>query len=79
MVAYFDGVELKIFSGRVDGFILNKPVGKNGFGFDPIFSPKESFPKSFAQMSIHEKNKLSHRARAFIAFSKWYTKTINYT
>jgi len=79
IVAFFDGIELRIFSGRVDGFILDKPVGKNGFGFDPIFSPKESFPKSFAQMSIREKNKLSHRARAFIAFSKWYTNTVNYT
>ncbi|MEM0120455.1 MAG: RdgB/HAM1 family non-canonical purine NTP pyrophosphatase [Thermoprotei archaeon] len=79
VVVYFDGKELKTFSGHVYGFILNKPIGKKGFGFDPIFSPKELFPKSFGQMSVREKNKFSHRAQAFTAFAKWYTGSINYT
>jgi XTP/dITP diphosphohydrolase len=38
--------------------------GQNGFGYDPIFIPENQL-LSFAQMSISEKNKISHRSRAF--------------
>ncbi|MEM2987956.1 MAG: non-canonical purine NTP pyrophosphatase, partial [Candidatus Bathyarchaeia archaeon] len=44
-----------------------------GFGFDPIFKPVNS-QKTFAEMSIGEKNKYSHRARAFRKFAKWYKR-----
>ena len=43
------------------------PVGKAGFGYDPVFMP-EGYDITFAQMSIEEKNLLSHRARAFQKF-----------
>ena len=57
-----DGEEY-IFEGKVDGIILNERQGEEGFGYDPIFLP-EGFSKSFAEMSLEEKNVISHRGRA---------------
>ncbi len=53
-----------LFEGVVDGTILEQPIGNMGFGYDPIFMPL-GYSKSFAQMSIKEKNLISHRAIAF--------------
>jgi XTP/dITP diphosphohydrolase len=44
---------------------------ESGFGFDPIFKPDKS-QKTFAEMSIEEKNRCSHRAAAFRKFAEWY-------
>nr|WP_321450257.1 non-canonical purine NTP diphosphatase [uncultured Carboxylicivirga sp.] len=52
-----------LFEGIVDGIILNNKTGSEGFGYDPIFQPI-GFSQSFAQMSLKEKNTISHRARA---------------
>lgn len=52
-----------LFTGIVEGDIRNKKTGTNGFGYDPIFEP-ENLGKTFAEMTIDEKNKLSHRGRA---------------
>ncbi len=49
--------------GRVYGSIATEPRGSGGFGFDPIFVPEGS-TKTFAEMSLEEKNKYSHRGRA---------------
>lgn len=51
------------FEGECEGRILYNPTGKNGFGYDPIFSPKDS-NLSFAQMDTKNKNQISHRAIA---------------
>ena len=53
-------------SGKVEGYISDKPKGKNGFGYDPIFIPKNK-KKTFGQMKPFEKYKIDHR---FIAFKK---------
>lgn len=53
------------FEGVVNGMILHERKGGSGFGYDPIFKPDES-ELSFAEMNIEEKNKISHRARAFV-------------
>jgi XTP/dITP diphosphohydrolase len=45
--------------------------GKSGFGFDPIFQPNSSL-KTFAEMTIEEKNGYSHRAMALHKFAEWY-------
>jgi XTP/dITP diphosphohydrolase len=64
---------LKTFCGRVKGRITEKPSGSSGFGFDPIFQPLEtSDQKTFAEMSIEEKNQYSHRAKALNAFAEWF-------
>ena len=52
------------FEGRVDGAITFPPRGEKGFGYDPIFIP-HGYNTTFAQMDAVEKNRISHRARAF--------------
>ena len=52
--------------GKVEGYISEKPKGKNGFGYDPIFIPKNK-SKTFGEMSSLKKYKIDHR---FVAFQK---------
>ncbi len=62
------------FLGVSKGEITNaerKEIGKSGFGFDPIFQPDGS-KKTFAEMTIEEKNGFSHRAMAIRKFAEWY-------
>lgn len=56
--------ELHLFEGKVTGEIIGDKKGDEGFGYDPIFVP-ENQGKTFAEMSMEEKSKFSHRARAF--------------
>ena len=51
------------FKGSVSGEILNKGRGESGFGYDPIFQP-DGFGESFAEMSLEQKNQISHRGKA---------------
>lgn len=51
------------FEGICKGKITTKKSGTDGFGYDPIFIP-EGFDKTFAEMSMEEKNKISHRGKA---------------
>ena len=55
--------EEHIFEGTVEGTIRHEPSGSHGFGYDPIFQP-DGYDITFAEMSIKEKNKISHRAAA---------------
>ncbi len=57
-----EGREIQ-FEGIVEGQILEEKQGTTGFGYDPIFKPDES-QLSFAEMSMDEKNEISHRGRA---------------
>ena len=59
-----NGEVIETFEGEVRGKILDAPRGENGFGYDPVFQP-EGFDKSFAELSQEEKNRISHRARAY--------------
>ena len=52
--------------GKVEGYISEKPKGNNGFGYDPIFIPKNK-RKTFGEMSSLQKYKIDHR---FVAFKK---------
>ncbi|MCC3159244.1 RdgB/HAM1 family non-canonical purine NTP pyrophosphatase [Hymenobacter sp. 15J16-1T3B] len=51
------------FFGEVPGHITAAPRGQGGFGYDPVFEPERA-GKTFAEMTLEEKNALSHRARA---------------
>ena len=51
------------FEGQVKGEILYQKTGNDGFGYDPIFKPT-GFDQSFAQMTMKQKNKISHRGLA---------------
>jgi XTP/dITP diphosphohydrolase len=78
-IAYYDGetsCEPICFEGASNGEITNaerKEQGKSGFGFDPIFQPEGS-NKTFAEMTIEEKNVYSHRAMAISKFAEWFKK-----
>ncbi|WP_461863091.1 XTP/dITP diphosphatase [Thermococcus sp.] len=74
VVAYYDG-ELHIFTGKTEGRIIHDKRGRGGFGFDPIFQP-EGFTKTFAEMTTEEKNRISHRGKAFRAFSEWLKENL---
>jgi XTP/dITP diphosphohydrolase len=57
-----NGTEYR-FEGIVEGEITREPSGKDGFGYDPVFRPKGD-SRTFAEMDLELKNKISHRARA---------------
>ncbi len=68
VIGYCDGSVTETFAGRVRGQIV-APRGDGGFGYDPIF---EHGDRTFAEMSVEEKNAHSHRARALERFAAWY-------
>jgi len=54
----------EFFEGTIEGYISEEQKGENGFGFDPVFFLKE-YNRTMAEIPIEEKNRISHRARAF--------------
>lgn len=65
-MVYFDGNQILKTQGKLQGVIIDKPLGQNGFGYDPVFYIKK-FKTTLANISEEEKNKVSHR---FIATKK---------
>ena len=63
VISLFNNGEIQTFEGICKGNIGFKRSGNFGFGYDPIFIP-ENKNISFGQMSLEEKNKIAHRARA---------------
>ena len=62
-ISYLDK-KIATVLGKVEGHISIKPKGKNGFGYDPIFIPKNK-RKTFSEMSSVQKYKIDHRSIAF--------------
>ena len=60
------------FLGTVSGRISMEERGVHGFGYDPIFEPDSGGGKTFAEMTIDEKNRYSHRAQGVRKFADWY-------
>lgn len=66
--------DVRFFKGRAYGIISKEPRGERIFGYDPIFIPLSELEKShgipctFAEMTLQEKNKISHRAKAIYQF-----------
>jgi len=52
-----------LFEGVCEGVITKVPAGEKGFGYDPVFCP-QGFIKTFAEMDMDEKGRISHRGRA---------------
>ncbi|WP_342329512.1 non-canonical purine NTP diphosphatase [Pedobacter sp. FW305-3-2-15-E-R2A2] len=72
VISLIQGAKSYFFEGVINGHIRENPVGDQGFGYDPIFVP-DGYEQSFAQMSMEQKNQISHRAiamRKLIAFLK---------
>ena len=67
VLAWVEGNSVQYFSGQVSGRIATKPLGQNGFGYDPLFIP-DGYEQSFGQLSPEIKKKLSHRSQALRAF-----------
>ena len=63
VIALFIDGQQYLFEGTADGHILEERRGKAGFGYDPVFLPS-GHRRTFAEMSLDEKNKISHRAIA---------------
>ena len=63
------GIE-QICEGRCEGVLIREPAGGNGFGYDPLFVPA-GYPCTYAQLDEVEKNKISHRGRAWLILMNW--------
>jgi XTP/dITP diphosphohydrolase len=56
--------KVKVVQGVLDGVITDAPAGTKGFGYDPVFFVSE-LGRTLAQLTPEEKNRISHRAKAF--------------
>jgi XTP/dITP diphosphohydrolase len=66
------GIE-KVFSGRVGGAILTDERGDGGFGYDPLFLV-DGFDRTMAELTLQEKNAISHRGQALQLFQDFLSK-----
>ena len=70
VIAYIDAdTGEHLFEGVVNGVIIEEVAGSEGFGYDPIFIP-DGYNLTYAQMPLVEKNRMSHRAKAFRKFAE---------
>ena len=67
----FPNGDILTAEGTCEGTILSAPRGENGFGYDPVFRP-DGFDRSMAELTMEEKNAISHRGKALAQFrQKW--------
>lgn len=72
VLCYIDPIKKTVyFRGVTTGIISDEPIGENAFGYDPIFLLPE-LGRTYDELTLTEKNKYSHRAKAFHAFKKWW-------
>ncbi len=65
---------VEVVQGSLDGLITEAPAGTKGFGYDPVFFVSE-LGKTLAQLTPEEKNRISHRARAFAKVREFLKRT----
>ncbi|GMU87254.1 MAG: non-canonical purine NTP pyrophosphatase [Ignavibacteriales bacterium] len=66
---FYDGVKLIAVEGKLEGRIIKRPQGDNGFGYDPYFMPI-GYTITTAEMNPAEKNRISHRYHAFTSLKE---------
>jgi len=72
VLAYVSGDEERLFEGRCEGSLATEPRGSGGFGYDPAFLPADTGDgRTMAELSVEEKDAISHRGRAARAFLDW--------
>jgi XTP/dITP diphosphohydrolase len=71
-LAYVNGDEERLFEGRCEGTLVTEPRGSGGFGYDPAFLPADRDDnRTMAELSVEEKDAISHRGRAARGFLTW--------
>lgn len=73
VVTYIDASGVQQFEGIIKGQVALKKVGKDGFGYDPIFIP-EGYNQTFAELSAEVKNTMSHRKRSVEKLAQFLNK-----
>ncbi len=73
VIVYYSTDSVINVNGVLEGTIIKEKRGSNGFGYDPIFVPN-GYNLSLAQMSLEEKNKISHRAKALHNLKKYFNE-----
>ena len=73
-IAVPSGVALT-YEGRCEGLIAETPAGTNGFGYDPLFY-YPPLSRTFAQLSVEEKNLVSHRGKALAELKEEFEKVL---
>ncbi len=63
VIAFHNGKSIETFTGITKGSIIHSTIGDKGFGFDPIFKPKDN-EQTFAEMTLATKNLYSHRQKS---------------
>ena len=75
VICLIEGGREHLFEGTVEGRIIERETGCEGFGYDPLFIP-DGFDRTFAEMTADEKNAVSHRGRAVRRLAEYlHTKT----
>lgn len=74
VLTYFNGTSYHSFEGEIKGTIVAAPRGLQGFGYDPVFQPENEL-RTFAEMTLLEKNQIAHRARALEKFINFLDKS----
>ncbi len=69
VISFADERGIRSFSGSIYGTVIDAMRGAGGFGYDPIF---EIEGRTLAELSVEEKNRISHRALALAAFREWF-------
>lgn len=65
------------YEARCEGLITEVPAGSNGFGYDPVFF-YPPFQKTFAQITLNEKNRISHRGKALAELKSEFDKVLEW-
>jgi XTP/dITP diphosphohydrolase len=73
ILTYFNEGSYHSFEGEIQGQIVEAPRGNQGFGYDPIFQPENEY-RTFAEMTLSDKNQIAHRARALVKFKNFLDK-----
>ena len=60
---YLSPTDIRVYQGKTQGLIIDQQRGNNGFGYDPVFLVPQ-YNKTFAELTINEKQELSHRGKA---------------
>ena len=63
VIALIMGGKRYLFEGKIEGVITTYPKGTSGFGYDPVFQA-DGYDKTFAELTLEDKNNISHRAKA---------------